>query len=223
MLRRRISRVLSGLAVCTLLVSCTGNSDESKTSGGTEISDLEARQEYGRVATELKLAESDDPYLVLDFDRRVLLIKLKGAVVWSCALAMSGTDSAEMSKYLSHLREKRSFDLQPIVGKHLFAFQPRIPDSLLTVVSSALDVKPDLLQRDLPSCFQLTWDNGLVLEFQTEIKGKPKAPLKNILRHLHCTLQRLCGQRLIVLKMSATDALTLYRVVRPCMPTLIIL
>jgi hypothetical protein len=222
MLRCRISRVLYGLSVCMLLISCRESSDKPRTSGGKEISDPKARYEYERMATELKLAESDDPYLVLDFDRRILLIKLKGAVVWSQALAMSGTDSMEVSESLSHLREKEPIDLQPIVGKHLFAFQPRIPDSLLTIVSSALDVKSDLLQRELPSRFQLIWDNGLILEFQTEIKGRPKAPLKNIVRHLHCAFQRLWGQRLFVVKMPATDALTLYRVVRPCMPTLII-
>ena len=42
---------------------------------------LKAEAEYGRIATELKLAESNNPYLVLDFDRGALLIKLKGAIV----------------------------------------------------------------------------------------------------------------------------------------------
>ncbi|MBU1707072.1 hypothetical protein KKB28_04070, partial [bacterium] len=151
-----------------------------------------------------------------------LFIKLKGAVVWDCALNLTESDSGKVKRLLASYKQKGQFDLQPISTKYLYTFQPRIPDSLLTIVTDALNVESSLLQRELPARFYLKWNNGLSLEIQTDIEGRQKSFPKNIVFNFQLALQRFFGQKLMTLKMSTTDALTLYRVVRPCMPTLLI-
>ncbi|MBU1938043.1 hypothetical protein KKG05_11645, partial [bacterium] len=122
MLRRGILKVLCGLSVCLLLVSCSGSSHESAFDNGTERSDLKAQVEYQRIATELKLAEADEPYLVLDFEHKRLFIKLKGAVVWDCALSLAESDNGKIKKLLKSYKIRSSFDLQPLTSKYLYTF-----------------------------------------------------------------------------------------------------
>jgi len=181
----------------------------------------QAETEYELIQAELRLAKTQKPYLVLDAHHDRLLVKLKGAVVWNYSLDMAEADSAEMAKFFSRFMEGEHSYIRPITEKYLFAASEKTPDSILAIVGEAVNVSPELLQRVVPQRFQLLWDHGLILEVRTDIAGKPTSKLKNTFFEVRRALQRPFGESYIVVKMKPDEALTLYRVAQPGLPTLI--
>ena len=91
----------------------------------------------------------------------------------------------------------------------------------MAIVGEAIRVDPELLQRALPERFQLLWGNGLILEIRTDISGKPISKLQNAIVQIKQALSMPFGETTIVLKIEASEALTLYRAANRGMATLI--
>ena len=113
--------------------------------------------------------------------------------------------------------------VRPLTAKFLFAAREKTPDSILAIVGDVVKADPQLLQRELPAKFRLMWGCCLTLEVRTDIEGKSRSPLKVALAKFRHTLTLPFGQTMISVQMSGEDALTLYRVARPGLPTLLYL
>jgi hypothetical protein len=178
-------------------------------------------QSYRLIQTELLLAKSNEPYLVIDLDKNQLQLKLKGAVVWSQLIRFLETDSQEVRNFVQRFEGENKGLVRPLADKFLFTAQNKTPDSILAIVSEAVKAKPELMQRDVPERFQLFWNSNLILEVRTEIEGKPKTKLKGTIVEVRHAIQRPFGEAHIILKMTPEGALTLYRAAHPGLPTLI--
>lgn len=180
-----------------------------------------AEVEYKFLQAELRLAKLEKPYLVIDARNMKLMLKLKGAVVWSYNLEMEESGSDGLDAFVNRFRGSHDRFIRLLSGKHLFAATEKTPDSILAIVGEAVNVDPELLQRDVPEKFQLLWGGGLILEVRTDIVGKPTSRLKNTFVDFRSVLQKPFGESHLVIKMSPDEALTLYRVSRSGLPTLI--
>ena len=171
------------------------------------------------IQTELLLAKSNEAYLVINLDKNLLQLMLKGAVVWSQPIQFVETDSQEVRDFVLRFEGENKELVRPLSDKFLFTAQNKTPDSILTIVSEAVKAKPELMQRDVPERFQLFWDSNLILEVRTEIIGKPKEKLKGTIVEVRHAIQRPFGEAHIILKMTPEAALTLYRAAHPGLTT----
>lgn len=184
---------------------------------------------YQTVAAELKLAQSSKPYLVLDMVRRALELRLKGALVLTTPLNLIEVDSTALPKFAESFAGEDVMLVRRLAGKYLFGAQDKTPDSVLTIVSNVINVKPELLQREIPSRFRLFWDDKLILDVVSDVEATPVAnlqeklqgKLQNTITEARYVLRRPFGARLLVIKVQPDDALTLYRVTEAGMPTLL--
>ena len=132
------------------------------------------------------------------------------------------TDPSELKDFADDfLGEKRTL-VRPILEKHLFGAQDMTPDSVLAIISEATNVKGDLMQRELPSRFQLLWAGGLTIDVRTDIEGKPRSKFQNTIADIKQAISGPLGHETIILKMPKESALTLYRATLPGLPTLIV-
>jgi len=180
-----------------------------------------AQVEYETLQAELRLAKLERPYLIIDNRTMRLLLKLKGVIVWSYPMQMDEADSDKLDEFVKRFRGNRKKQIRLMIEKHLFAASEKTPDSILAIVGEAVSVNPELLQREVPSRFQLLWNSGLILEVRTDIEGRPTSRIMNTFVEFRHVLQRTFGESRIVAKMTPEEALTLYRVSRPGLPTMI--
>lgn len=218
--------ILMGLAACSGRESSAGKSPSLST---TDEERAKAEAEYTAVQTELYLAASGKPYLVIDFSRNMISLRLKGAVVWDYPIdyepgdsAHSGPNAAEIGLFPVRFAGHDKKSMRPIVGRYLFRASEQTPDSELVVIGEAVNVDPELLQRDLPERFQLAWEGDIALEVRTEISGRLVSPIKNAMIEIRQVMRLPLGRTVLVLSMEPEDALTLYRAATVGMPTLMI-
>jgi len=218
------SRVIAGLvvvaiaaALLVLPVGC-GGKDGSASGAGPDNPALV----YQRIEAELKLASLVKPYLVIDFAKKQLDLKLRGAVVWSYPLDITEGDNEEVWDFVQRFEGKDTKLIRTITETHLFAAQEKTPDSILAIISEATKFKPELLQRELPQRFQLLWGDKVVLDIHTDIKGIPTDKLKNTMFEVRHAIQTPFGKAQLTIKMDPTRALTLYRVAQPGLPTMVL-
>jgi hypothetical protein len=208
--------IIIGLSVCKKKQSAQISPNHRADNSG----DREKRErQYRLIQTELLLAKSSEPYLVINLDEDRLQLKLKGAVMWSQSIRFLETDSQEVRDFAQRFEGEKKELVRPLSDKFLFTAQNKTPDSILTIISDAVKAKPELMQRDVPERFQLFWDSGLILEVRTEIEGKPKAKIKGALVEVRHAIERPFGEAHIILKMTPEAALTLYRATYPGLPT----
>jgi len=212
------------LMLCTVTISCNQKKEETSqaaTSSDKKWNRASAEWDYRLMQTELSLAKTLDLCLVLDLKHGKLKLKLKGAVVWNYPMNFSASDSDKVSDFMHRFLGDNNRLVRPLADKHLFAAERKTPDSVLAIVGKAVNVNPELLQRELPERFQLIWDDNMILEVRTDITGKPLSKLGNAVIEIGQALKRPFGETMIVLSMRVDDALTLYRAATPGMPTLI--
>ncbi len=180
-----------------------------------------AEREYRLIQFELAMAKVGEVYMVLDMDRREILLKMKGAVVWNCPLEIAPEDSGGLEEFVSRFKDGDEEFVRLLSNRHLFAARDKTPDSILAIVGQVVKTDPSLLQRDLPERFHLFWGWDLILEVRTGIVGEPKSRFRNASLAVLEAVRRPFGGKRLVVKMSADDALTLYRTASPGLPTLL--
>ncbi len=212
------------MAVTLALTACGGNSGEAPAAAGkaAKWDQKSADSEYRQIRAEIKLAESEKPYLVLNLAAQRVQLRLKGVVVWEYPLELIDTDQGELRDFSSDFMGDKETMVRPVLEQYLFASQEQTPDSVLAIISDATKFDKSLLQRELPSRFQLRWAGGLVLDIRTDIEGKETSSFKNRLRELQQAIARPFGHEIITCRMPKENALTLYRTARPGVPTLLI-
>jgi hypothetical protein len=204
-----------------LLFSACGRKQEKQASGPKPWNRDRAAAEYLLIKTELQLADSSKPYLVINAPAKSLEIRLKGAVVWESPLQSGNGEPLNLERFLRKFEEDGNI-LRPVAKKYLFAATEKNPDSVLSIVSEALGVDQDLLQREVPSRFQLHWKGGLVMDVNTSAAGKPTSPFKNTLMKVGQALKAPFGEVHLVLRMDQDKAVTFWRAVQAGWPTMVV-
>jgi|GEM_PF-1821241 len=214
--RNEVSSLIKGL---TNRLDCLKT--EFKSFKGSERLS-ESQIKYRILCTELDLAESGQIYLILNLPQRRLEIRLRGANVWQTPLNPVEGDSQTINKFLQRFTKNSERWRRPITGKYLFASQEKMPDSVLTIVSEVLNVKKELLQREVPERFRIYWSDDLLMDIITDVTGQKRSFFKNKVVEAHSALRRPFGAAQLVVKLPPDDALTLYRLTNEGFQTLIL-
>ncbi len=220
MKRFRIILLVLSLACVGLCLSCGKGNADGKTSARKPAT-VSLPDDYAMTQVELRLAQTGAPYLDINFAEKELWLKLKGAVVWSCPISLVDVNSDALQAFVKKFQGGERRYVRPVVEKHLFSSREKTPDSVLKIVGEVVKVDPGLLQREIPARFQLVWEDGLILEIRTDIKGNQKTSFRNTLINLSQTLQKPFGEVTLIISMTPEEAMTLYRISNPGFPTMI--
>ncbi len=213
--------LLFGLALFYLGRAIAADADKSKSKQNKAVSSAPSQRDYDLLQSELHLAKSGRLYMVFDFRKRELQLKMKAAVVWNYHLDSASVTDEQMQAFAERFIGDQKQYIRPISGKHLFAADKKTPDSVLAIVGKAVNIDPELLQREVPERFQLRWGGGTLLEVHTDVEGKPKAPLKNVLIQVGQVLAKPFGESSLEITAPAEQALTLYRATSVGLPTMV--
>lgn len=211
-----------GLLICSALLSCSQRerSGTPKTKG-EGWNQQQAELEYRLMQAELKLSQSKDAYLVLNFRQNRLEIRLQGTVVWNYPLTLEQTDASELHDFGDRFLGSKQTVVRPILFKYLFAASSRTPDSILAIISDATMFSSELLQRTIPERFELKWSDDIMLDVRTDIVGKPESKWKNTIVDIRQAIAGHLGDAHVTVKMPKDNAITLYRAAVIGLPTLI--
>lgn len=211
------------MAVPWLSCKSRESSDQTKSDqeSGRKWNQSRAESEYELIQAEMQLVKIEKTYLVIDFNQKKLLLKLKGAVVWEYPMEFLDSDSDRAEDFVGRFLGNENKYIRPLIEKYLYSSTDKMSDSILAVVGKAVNVNPDLLQRELPQRFELSWHHGLILDIRTDVAGKPESKFKNTLFGVTRALELPFGESRVTIKMEPDAALTLYRVSEPGLPTLI--
>jgi hypothetical protein len=180
-----------------------------------------AEAEFRLLQAELKLAETGKPYLILNLHENALTLKLKGAVVWSHRIDVAPSDAGDVRDFVDRFRGAQHRVVRPLEENYLYAASDQTPDSILKIVSEATKFPPELLQRAIPERFYLLWQGGLTLEVKTDVAGEPRSGFKNTMFRVRQALRKPFGDSHVIVRMKPDEAITLYRVAQPGLPTLL--
>lgn len=219
---RRTTLFVIAALICSVTYSCARSKDSDAPSVKEQKWDqAQAEVEYKTLRAELKLAKTNQPYLVLDFKRNQLEIKLQGTTVWNYPMTIEKTEASELQEFSERFMGSEHQVVRPLLFKYLFAASGRTPDSILAIISGATMFPAELLQRTIPERFQLKWSDDIVLDIRTDIVGKPESKWKNTIVDIRRAIARPLGDAYITVKMPKDNAITLYRAAVIGLPTLI--
>ncbi len=238
--------LLLGMAVAVMTAGLSCGSDNSEASPKTEpapavksakptkanknaakqdnqpFDEKSAATEYRFLQHELKLAQSEKPYLEINVIRKQVRLMLKGAVIFNAPLVPDSIEKPDPGDFVDAFLGDDYTLVRPVSRKYLFASAKKTPDSVLKIVGEVVKVSPDLLQREIPERFQLQWQDGPILEIRTSVQGEEKDAVKNKLMNLSQTLSRPFGDPVLTLVMPPEEALTLYHAITVGLPTLLV-
>ncbi len=196
--------------------------NEVKYTPSKEESLSEIQSKYQLLRTELFLAETGKVYLTINIPERKLELRLKGAKVWQTPLNIVEGDLGILKKFQNRFSRNGERWRLPVVSKYLFAYQDKMPDSVLAIVSEVLNVKKELLQREVPERFRIYWSDDLIMDIVTDVSGQSRSFFKNKIVEAHTALRRPFGATQLVVKTPPDKALTLYRIAGEGLETLLI-
>lgn len=202
-----------------VISGCSGSQNGSSPTG-KEWNASDAEREYQMIQAELKMSELGKPYLVLNFNKKQVRLKLKGAVVWEFPINFEASDADQIASFADHFHKGHRL-VRPITTTHLYAYKEQTPDSILAIISEVTNFDAALLQRELPARFELHWGDEVILDIRTDVEGKPVDKFKNTIVEVRNLLQSPLGSAKITIKMDPVHALTLYRMAQPGLPTIV--
>jgi hypothetical protein len=219
-----VAILMAGIILIIGINACKDKKEPPAKQGRIETKKWDFKSEnfdFALAQAELQLAGLKKPYLVLDFSKNKLILKLNGVAVWDVPMEITADESDSPEDFTERFFSDNNLLVRPLFDKHLFAGKGQSSDSVLKIISGVVRASVELMQREVPERFQLEWENGLLIEFRTEIMGQPKSKFKNTLVELRRTLQRPFGESAMVVRLDSKHAITLYRVAERGLPTLI--
>lgn len=170
------------------------------------------KREWQLLAAQNELIKSNDPYLVLDNRNQSFTLKLGSAVVWVMK-EDSGTSKLNVPNLISNFEPDSAF-LFSISNIRLMEYEPRFPDTLLKIVSEAMDMDPSLLQREIPVAFEIKWRNGPTLLVHSTPENQPVVIEVPWREKLGRWLDSFKESNTFKVQTNREVALTLYRVLK---------
>lgn len=173
-----------------------------------------ARLDFRRIQVELRLARADTPYLVIAPHRGRIEVKLKGTLVWECDIYPDSGQADLQQLFFERFAGVDEFVCRPLEGRHVYAYADQLPDSVLAVVAEASGFSPDLIQREIPQRMFLLWGDGLLLELIADIDGRKRSRFGNALFDVQRAITEVGRPRHPLYRTTPEAALTLARVAK---------
>ncbi|MCB9357921.1 MAG: hypothetical protein H6506_02290 [Calditrichaeota bacterium] len=176
--------------------------------------------EWRYLTIQNELMKSNAPYLTVDQAAEKVEIRLGGGVVWEL-LVDSGTTPLNVQRFSGAFAPDTAvlFEVEYV---QLLKFEQRFPDSLLEIVSNAMDMDPSLLQREIPVMFEIQWRDGPKLLVHSLPEGEPREVVLPWREKLDRWLKGFGGSHSFAVQIHRESALTLYRVLKDGAPAFII-
>ncbi|MCB1059714.1 MAG: hypothetical protein KDB65_05765 [Calditrichaeota bacterium] len=175
--------------------------------------------EWRVLSAQSELIKSNTPYLVFDAGQSSLSMKLGNANVWVMK-EDSGTKPLDIERMTRDFKPDSELVFS-VESVRLLEYEPRFPDSLLKIVSDALDMAPSLLQREIPVSFEVKWRNGPTLQVYSLPENDPVKPTVSFRQRLGLIFSGFGGADYEV-QTDREMALTLYRVMQRGALTLVL-
>jgi hypothetical protein len=178
------------------------------------------KREWKLLAAQNELIRSNDTYLVLDNHDQSVTLKLGSAVVWVLK-EDSNTAKLNVTSLISKFEPDSAF-LFSTANIRLMEYEPRFPDTLLKIVSEAMDMDPSLLQREIPVAFEIKWRNGPTLLVHSTPENQPVVIEVPWREKLGAWLDSFKENNTFQVQTNREIALTLYRVLKSGALTLVL-
>ncbi len=179
--------------------------------GGDTAADSLSR-EWKLLTAQNELIKLNKPYLVLDAKSNAMTLKLGNAIVWTMQ-EDSNTAKLPVRDVIADFQPDSTL-LFSVESLRLMEYEPRFPDTLLKIVSDAMDMDPTLLQREIPVAFEIKWYNGPRLLVHSTPEGTPVKIEVPFRQKLHFWLEGFRGVDHFEVQTNREIALTLYRILK---------
>jgi hypothetical protein len=166
--------------------------------------------EWRVLTAQNELIKGNAPYLVMDGALSSLTLKLGNAIVWTMK-EDSGTAPLNVARMVQDFTPYSAL-LFAVERIRLMEYEPRFPDSLLKIVSEAMDMDPSLLQREIPVVFEIKWRNGPTLLVHSKPENDPVKIEVPFREKLGMWINSFNGPDVYTVQTDREVALTLYRV-----------
>lgn len=178
------------------------------------------RTKWRRMATEYELIQAKHPFLLIDSREEKMQLRL-GAAVTLEIVPDTGSSPFDVRSFAADFGEDSTL-LYSMSRIELMEFEPRFPDTLLAIVSKAMDMDPSLLQREIPVKFQVEWHNGPRLLLHSKPQGTPVVIEKPFRIKLGEWLDSFSEGKLYEIEIDRESALTLHRTFSQGIPTMVV-
>lgn len=169
-------------------------------------------KEWKLLAAHNELIKSNEAYVVFDAQSSEMTIRLGNALVWTLA-EDSGTAKLDVAELTREFNPDTAL-IFAVESVRLLEFEPRFPDSLLKIVSEAMDMDPRLLQREIPVTFEIRWHDGPRLIVHSMSENDPVTVPTSFRQKLGTMLEWFEGRSTYRVQIDREYALTLYRVMK---------
>lgn len=202
------------------LVLPTRNSSLPEVVGKSFSDDAEKQLALSR--TEYEMAMKDSVYMVLDFKSGKIQLRQHGTVVWHAPLTPDDSSTLTLKEFAQIFTVGATVPVRAVERTHLFRAHQVASDTILAVVSDALNIPPQKIRRFLPERYSLCWDQGICLEIQTEVTGEAQNPLRNFGESIRENIDDWLGGSVFTIRLTGDQAMALLGACRPGMITLAI-
>lgn len=183
-----------------------------------ELHSMELRLKL--LEAEQQLAGQKSPYLLIDFSKSRMTLKLRGAVIRSIPMELI-TKQEEIGQLIGG--DADSLHLVHYVRRaHLYEGLLQLSDTVLNIVSEATNAPPESIQRYKVGKLAVTWDGGIQMKITTDLEGKSISQAGNIIESGRSFLENYLGTEIIEVKVSSEDATALYGVLDTGLPVIFI-
>jgi len=169
---------------------------------------------------EASLVGLDRPYLVLDFAKSQLHLKLRGVTMRDYKFTLlSSTDEPKAFTDQAAASDTVS---KSLVRLHVFESEPQLNDTVLRIVAEATTAPANLIQRFRPKHISVTYSNRLALDvYATDVAGKSTSWSDDLAEEVRLFADGfMCGERLKI-QISRDDAMSFYGICRDATPLLV--
>jgi hypothetical protein len=211
---------------CGISVSCNKSAKDTTpdaaTGSSAEIIQSPEYKQLLQIMAEERLVADSQPYLALDLHHRKMQIRVYGAVVRDLPIITTSADSATLESFARSFGEGDS-PLRRIERVYLFEGAKLVNDTVLGIVTEASKASPQKIQRYRPSRLAITWEGKLTMIVTTSVVGGQPIPgSKNFLESTRSFVEQTFGGERIEVQLNPDEAMSLYGVCHPGLPTLLI-
>jgi L,D-transpeptidase YbiS len=183
------------------------------THGCIRVGDDDLEKIYGAVKTgapvyifnsgDYSADSSAEQIMEIDYGSGLVRLLMDGQVIWETSFTGSAINNSSKSMH------------NAVTARHLYTGRGEYKKRELAVVADELSIEPEKLQRIYPGRFAVVLDDGSVWEITTDIDAATFSNWDNVCFDAIRLISAPFGERCRQLAVGATDALTLYNLVRP--------
>ena len=222
--RRQLATLL-GLVLLLLLASVAFESALGQGKGKAKMPKTPPPPPANDYASRFRGAEAalvgvDRPYLVLDFAKSQLHLKLRGVSLRDYKFTL--LSSPDEPKAFTGQAAAGDTVSKSLVRLHVFESEPQLNDTVLRIVAEATTAPANLIQRFRPKHLSVTYSNRLALDvYAADIGGKSVSWTDDLAENLRLFADNILGGERLKIQISRDDAMSFYGVCRDATPLLV--